>query len=100
MGQKQSTKSRTTLMPFSGIRYSENSQRVDYEAGEEACVLCGAPLARARQTHWVRVVDGGRFGRRSDPDDGPGEMGCFPVGSRCRWRLVRAGVEVWEEDRC
>ena len=81
------------VRPFSGRRYWENCG-LPCASGSEPCALCGRPIQPDRQTHWVRVVDGGgTFGRRHDSDDGPGEMGCWPVGSECLPKLRAAGLD-------
>ena len=74
--------------PFSGPRYSENSDR----CGDSApCAICGSPCYGP--TVFLRVIGGGReFALHDAPDDGGGEMGFFPIGSTClrKWPALKA----------
>jgi len=89
----------STLRPFSGPRHYENSMRAnDDPHGADPCVYCGKGIKNGKATHFARVVDGGaRFGTKDEPDNGPGEMGVWPVGPECCKKLAKAGVEVWKE---
>ena len=83
------------VKPFRGPNYSRNSERCKGE--QIPCAWCGKPCGEP-WTFAVRVIQGGAAfaNRDAPPDDGPGEMGCFPVGPDCARKLRAAGVDVWK----
>lgn len=73
-----------SVTPFSGPKYTENSDKCQDPEVESPCVICGRPIKRGKEAGWLRVVDGGmRFASGLEEVDSSGDMGYWPIGKTC-----------------
>jgi len=79
-----------TIPPFSGPKYRENSRKcVD---GETPCAICGKGVKGGpwEWPHFAVVINGGSdWGDESSPEEDPGYMGGWPVGTACHSKYFK-----------
>lgn len=86
----------TAPKPFASDNYWYNEDRAARK-GLRACCLCGKGTKTPKA--WVAVTDGGAaIGHIDTPEDEPGHMGFFVIGSSC-YRKHRATFKALGYER-